>query len=145
MMQMRCSACRSCLALFGVTLGGCMVGPDYRPPTASAPTAWHEVSASQPADHPSEPSDRSADLAAWWTTLTDPVLDSLVERALESNMDLRIAEARVTEARAARGVIAADLWPQLGDSASYAYRGSSLNAGPKIENQPGTLESLRNT
>ena len=122
-----------------------MVGPDYRPPTASAPTAWHEVSTSQPADHPSEPSDRSADLAAWWTTLSDPVLDSLVERALESNLDLRIAGARVTEARAARGVIAADLWPQLGASGAYAYRGSSLNAGPKIENQPGTLESLRNT
>ena len=39
-------------------------------------------------------------MAQWWTAFKDPLLDSLVERAVKSNLDLRIAEARVREERA---------------------------------------------
>ena len=42
-------------------------------------------------------------IAVWWKSFNDAELDSLVERALRSNPDLRIAEARVREARAQRG------------------------------------------
>ncbi len=41
-------------------------------------------------------------LAHWWSTLEDPLLASLVERAISDNLDLRLAEARVREARALR-------------------------------------------
>ena len=39
------------------------------------------------------------ELARWWQCLNDPELDSLVSRAIEANLDLGIALARVQEAR----------------------------------------------
>jgi len=48
-----------------------------------------------------------ADLTQWWKGFQDPVLDSLIERAVRGNLDLRIAEERVREARATRGYTAA--------------------------------------
>ena len=49
---------------------------------------------------------------------------------MRSNLDLRIAEARVREARAQRAIAAADLWPQVGAAGSYTYKGKSLNKKP---------------
>ena len=40
-------------------------------------------------------------MAQWWAAFKDPLLDSLIDRAVKSNLDLRIAEARVREERAA--------------------------------------------
>jgi multidrug efflux system outer membrane protein len=78
-------------ALFALALGACAVGPDYKtPPTA--PAAFHNadpaifVAANPEAD--------------WWRQFEDPVLDQLVARSLSSNLDLKIALARVAEARA---------------------------------------------
>ena len=59
-------------------------------------------------------------MAQWWTAFKDPVLDSLVERAVKSNLDLRIAEARVREERAVGRCDGAGLWPSLDVSGSYS-------------------------
>jgi outer membrane protein TolC len=40
-------------------------------------------------------------LERWWAAFQDPILDGLVARAVERNLDLKIASARVREARAA--------------------------------------------
>ena len=50
-------------------------------------------------------------LAAWWTTLSDPQLSRLIERAVTGNLDLKKARARVREARARRGIAEAGLFP----------------------------------
>ena len=42
----------------------------------------------------------AADLSAWWKQLHDPELDSLVDRAIKGNLDLRIAASRIAQARA---------------------------------------------
>ena len=86
--------------LAALLLAGCAVGPDYRAPEVRLPSAWGGLS---PAGDASAPDGGKAPLATWWTTFRDPVLDSLVDRALASNPDLRIAQARVREARALRG------------------------------------------
>jgi NodT family efflux transporter outer membrane factor (OMF) lipoprotein len=52
-------------------------------------------------------------LGQWWATLNDPTLTSLVERALQGNLDLRQASARVREARARRGISAAERFPTI--------------------------------
>jgi len=58
----------------------------------------------------------------------DSELDSLIERAVRSDLDLRIAQARVREARAQYGIASADLWPTVDGSSSYArQRQSSIN------------------
>lgn len=80
-----------------------------------------------PASRPAVPATQPVDLTTWWRTLNDPTLDSLIQRAIESNLDLRAATARVREARALRDIAVAGFWPQVNATGSYAYRGSSLN------------------
>jgi NodT family efflux transporter outer membrane factor (OMF) lipoprotein len=65
--------------------------------------------------------------AAWWTTFNDAELDSLIQRAAQSNPDLRVAEARLRQARALRQMSAADFWPTLDASGSFARAKQSQN------------------
>jgi NodT family efflux transporter outer membrane factor (OMF) lipoprotein len=92
--------------------GGCAVGPDYQKPAAPAPAQWSEPLAGGETNRP-------AALAAWWKNFHDAELDSLIRRAANSNLDLRIAQARVREARAAAGAAAADRWPTLDAGGAY--------------------------
>jgi len=110
-----------CLLLF---LNGCAVGPDYCPPKVSVPASWSELSQAGKTNPET--------LVQWWKAFNDPVLDSLIMRAVPSNLDLRIAEARVREARFQRGVVASDLWPSLDASASYSRsrRSSGISTIP---------------
>lgn len=124
--------------------GGCMVGPNYRPPETQSPATWSGVQPELPTTQPAVTTTRPAEVVEWWKSLHDPVLDSLVERAMGSNLDLRLARARVAEARASRGVVAADLWPQVSLGGSYAYRGGSRNAGPRLEDKQGIAKQARN-
>src|SRR5882724_2971744 len=108
-------------AAFGLFfLAGCAVGPDYHQPNVSAPTQWGE---------PMTDGERnsSASVAMWWNRFNDPELNSLIERAVKSNLDLKIAAARVREARAQYRVTSADLWPTVGTSASYERQRQSKN------------------
>lgn len=106
------------LALAGV--GGCTVGPRYSAPTLPLPTAWSELPESGVKNDP-------ADLTRWWSTLGDPLLNSLIERAVLTNLDLRFAKARVREARALRGVAASGLWPTINAAGTYLRLRSSEN------------------
>jgi len=90
-------------ALIAAT-AGCAVGPDYSKPAAAAPARWTETLAGGEAAAPDT-------VTAWWRTFNDPELDSLIDRAARSNLDLRIAQARVREARAQYGIAAAALAP----------------------------------
>ena len=66
-------------------------------------------------------------LASWWKSFNDPQLDSLVERAVRTNQDLRIAEARVREARALYRIASSQLWPTVDAGSSYARQNQSKN------------------
>lgn len=111
-------------------VGGCAVGPDYQTPQTAVPDRFDAAAASPPPTRP-------AKLDRWWTLLGDPMLDSLIDRARVSNLDVQIAEARVREARALRSVVSADWWPQIGTGAAYAYKGTSENAQPKPKTAEG--------
>lgn len=118
--------------LLGMMMAGCMTGPNYAQPDVDPPETWSTAREGGTTDEPFE-------VADWWTTLNDPTLNTLVDRGVVSNLDLAIAEARVREARAARGVAASSLWPNLGISGSYTRSqiaepdipdaGSPLSAG----------------
>ncbi len=93
-----------------LVLAGCTLGPDYRRPSASAPEVWRDgQSKADPAS--------LADLA-WWELFEDEELRGLVRAALEANKDLRIAVARVDQARAQLGVTRAAQLPQIDAGAS---------------------------
>lgn len=114
------------LCLWLVT--GCAVGPDFRPPDPSMPPAWQGAFPSDTVRISSVVAG-PADVIQWWKYFDDPVLTSLVDRAMASNLDLRQAIARIREARAARGVGAASLWPSLDASAAYSRSGVGSTAG----------------
>ena len=108
------------ILLLLAALLGCAVGPNYRRPDMAVPQQWAH------ADQPG----LSAGVVAilqWWHTLQDPMLDALIERAVHTNLDLRIAAARVREARALRGVAAADQFPTVTLSSSYSRNRRSEN------------------
>ncbi len=101
-------------------LAGCAVGPDYVQPDANVPTQFARA-----AERPAV-TERDT-LATWWTTLNDPLLTELVRRAIADNLDLKLADARVRQSRAARGVIAADFGPNIDMRGSYARQRQSAN------------------
>jgi outer membrane protein, multidrug efflux system len=122
----------SCSILAFLFLPGCAVGPNYRPPQTKARAQWHESLAGGETN--------SAIIATgWWTNFNDSELDSLVGRAVRSNLDLRIAQARVREARAQYGIASADLWPTLDGSSSYARQRQSANQ-PLLGSLPSNLK-----
>jgi NodT family efflux transporter outer membrane factor (OMF) lipoprotein len=109
----------------------CVVGPRYSPPAVALPTTWREappLAASR--------SDRSA-LERWWTEFHDPALTDLVVRAVEGNLDLKIAAARVREARAARGIAASAALPQVDANGRYA-RSERSDAVPPFNSGAGS-------
>ncbi|MBW2599060.1 MAG: efflux transporter outer membrane subunit [Deltaproteobacteria bacterium] len=98
-----------------VMLTGCAtVGPDYVVPDISSPAAWHSQLKNGIVGDEMEP----GALARWWTTLGDPVLSGLIDRAVAGNLDVRKARARVCAARARRGLSKTDMFPTLEASGS---------------------------
>ena len=69
------------------------------------------------------------DLARWWTIFEDPTLTSLVERAVESNLDLKLAEARIRQARAVRRGAASGLGPTVAATGSFQRAQSPGSSG----------------
>lgn len=113
-----------------LSLSGCKVGPDYKgPPEMTSPTDFAAVPAGAVPDVKSVPAPGDVELAAWWKQLGDSQLDSLIEKALLGNLDLQLAQSRVKEARAARGIVVADWFPAVGAGGTYSRSRSSDNIG----------------
>ncbi|PIU52750.1 MAG: RND transporter [Deltaproteobacteria bacterium CG07_land_8_20_14_0_80_60_11] len=130
------------LALCLVAGSGCAVGPDYHPPETKVPTTWDGQNAVTPAQ-PSKTTIDPVTLVEWWNGFNDPTLSSLVEMAVRANLDVRLAEARIRQARAARGVAGAPLWPQADASALYQRsQGSSEVIGGGAIATAGALKNL---
>jgi outer membrane protein, multidrug efflux system len=87
-----------------LSLSACAVGPNYTRPPVQTPAVYRGAEA--PFDGKS-----LADLP-WWDVFQDPTLKALIEEALASNYDARIAAERVEQARYTVGVTRADLMPQ---------------------------------
>ena len=106
--------------LMAGALTGCTVGRDYARPETPSPTIWRT---------PTEGAGSLADLE-WWRLFEDPVLQSLIRTAIEENNDLRLAVARVEEARAQLGITRAAQLPQIDGRAGYSNQRSSEKSSP---------------
>lgn len=113
-------------------LGAC-VDASLRSPQVSLPASF-EATAGDPAVQP-------AAIERWWTQFNDPQLESLIDSALVSAPDARLAMARVEEARALRAERLASLWPKgdLTGSATHQETNQSGGGGFTI---PGGLNTL---
>ena len=92
------------LALFAL-LGGCSLMPNYERPKAPVPAAWPDAVKLKITTELS--------ISDWHNYFPDPRLQALIAAALENNRDLRIATARIAEARAQYGIQFADRFPNL--------------------------------
>lgn len=95
-------------------------------------------------------------LASWWSTLGDPVLTALEERAVQGNLDVRQAEMKIRQARAQREGARADLYPTVtasgsatGSRSSTRYGGGELgqsySAGVSASWEPDFFNRIRGT
>jgi len=71
----------------------------------------------------------------WWEIYTDTTLQSLIEKTLDNNKDMKIAAARVKELAAMKRIDFANLFPQLNGSA-YAQKEGSNYGGDNYKNDP---------
>jgi outer membrane protein, multidrug efflux system len=122
--------------LIAAVLAGCAaVGPNYkRPPSTIAPAQASFINAGATASN-SQPV--RADIATFWRGFNDAQLTALVERGLTANGDVRIAQARLQEARALLGEADAQALP------SFSLEAGSERAVRPITQQPGTPRSAR--
>ena len=104
-----------------IVLAGCAVGPDYHPPQTKAPANWAEPQLGGATNAPVQ-------ITEWWKVFNDPELNSLIERAVQANYDLRVAEAQLLEARALRSGAVWAFTPTIDGYASYSDRQQSRNA-----------------
>jgi multidrug efflux system outer membrane protein len=107
---------------FTLFFSSCMVGPNYRRPAIDTPQSWRVE-------------DKEAkDVAntAWWEQFNDPVLNDLIQIAIQENKDLKIAAARVEQFAGIYGTTRAALFPQVEAGASVSRERNSEVTGPKI-------------
>jgi NodT family efflux transporter outer membrane factor (OMF) lipoprotein len=115
-------------------LSACAVGPDYVPPAAHfAP--FHNVAATNAL----KPAVAAHGINDWWTGFDDPMLVSVVERALDQNLDLEVALARVQQARATAAAAGAQLLPTVDLDATGTAEHQSLQSplGALASSLPG--------
>jgi multidrug efflux system outer membrane protein len=85
-------------------LAGCAIGPDYRRPPVTEPPTFRGQATAEAAS--------LADLP-WWEVFQDTILKTLITEALGSNYDVKIAAARVQEARAQVGIARSEYFPAI--------------------------------
>jgi len=105
---MRASA-RSLVCLLALlSLGGCLLGPNYERPAVDAPPAFRFAEAD------------TKDLVntAWWEQFQDPALNRLIATALAENKDVKIAAARVEQFLGQFQTTRAQLFPQVAAGAT---------------------------
>jgi multidrug efflux system outer membrane protein len=112
-------------------LTGCAVGPNYQRPPTTPPEVFRGQT--DPADAAS-----LADLP-WWEVFRDATLQELLQTALATNYDLRVAVARVEEARALAARARGAFFPAIGYQGAISRTRVSIEvAGVPSEQAPST-------
>src|SRR5438105_4469998 len=102
-------------------LTGCAVGPEYRSPENDVSARFLGQEAIVHRDAQSK-----ADLTAWWAGFDDPLLTRFLSEALEQNLDIAQAAARVAQSRASLRLADAALLPSINANANAARSYQSL-------------------
>src|SRR3954469_22599103 len=118
------------LILLSLLVAGCSASLPQIDPAAlpTPPAAFKEGDGRWSVAPPAEAQPRGE----WWKAFADPVLDDLVERADRGNTGVRIAAARLTQARAFARATDAARMPQI-DASAGAARGRGAGDGVRVE------------
>ncbi len=116
---------RSLLMVLSFALAACAaVGPNYQKPVVTVPEQWY--GATGPAG------EKSIAENAWFDVFGDPVLRSLIEESLKNSYDVRIAMARVEEARARYGIAGAARYPDVDYQVRTGYGRQNEETGAAL-------------
>lgn len=105
------------LLLFGLSMTGCTLGPEYQRPATAADGLKSNSNAAETGQ---------GNLSPWWMRFGDPTTSELVRVALKNNTDLQVAAARVLEAQAGFKSAEASIWPQLNYNFTASHTKSSF-------------------
>ena len=110
-----------CCVLAGL-LAGCDLGPDFKPPTGPAPSAFRAASPNESAVWPDE---------NWWRGFASPELTTLIEAARLNNLDIAAAVARIRQADAQLRIAGAALLPTVSGTGggSWQRAGAGTSSG----------------
>jgi multidrug efflux system outer membrane protein len=97
------------LTLVSLISAGCAVGPNYARPKVDVPGQYRGL----PPDAQTKTGGISLGNEKWWDVFQDPTLRDLIKSALKENYDVRVAAARILEARAQLGITRADQYPNV--------------------------------
>ena len=126
-------------------LGGCAVAPGYVPPGMAMSDTF--LASDEIAARAGDAA--KIDLVEWWRSFDDPLLTSLIERAIAQNLDLKQAEARVMQARAALRFANAELAPSGAANAQAGVNyqsletpiGQAASAFPSFDRSTGAYDA----
>ena len=118
----------SLLALAGVLLSGCALGPDYQRPEAQLPLEFRHT----PGWKVAQPAELGT-AVAWWSLYQDATLADLLQQLTTSNQNLRAAEAAWREARALVGGTRSGLYPNANGQLGTARSGNDQGVGKSNE------------
>jgi len=114
------SALRCTAVVLIAGLAACAAGPNYHTPKSDLPPGYASQTAAIGQSSAAAP---EVELASWWRSLNDPELDTLVERAVKSNLDLAIALDRLQQARTFEALVVGTALPEV-DATAAAGKGT---------------------
>src|ERR1035438_9211016 len=126
---------------------GCMVGPNYKKPSAAAPPAFKEQppvnfkEAEAAGWKQSQPGDAYSK-GRWWELYNDAALNALEEQVNVSNQNVLQAEAQYREAKAAVGVARAALSPTVTTAPGATFAGGATSTGSSSTGASGSRKSF---
>jgi len=121
------------LTVLAVLLAACSHNAPLEQPAPVLPETWHDAAGATPASAAGE---------QWWTLFGDPVLDALVDEAVQHNHDIEAAAARVLEAEAQLGITDAARYPEVTANGEGYRRKLSESTDLPLANTP-RYENLR--
>lgn len=105
-------------------ISACTVGPNFHRDHMTVPEQWTEKVWKRPATA-QEIAQATNDMRRWWEQFHDPLLNQLVEKAIQNNYDLKIAGQNILAAQALRDQQASNWYPQLDGSGGFGYQTQS--------------------
>jgi NodT family efflux transporter outer membrane factor (OMF) lipoprotein len=122
------------LLISSTMLSACAVGPDHDYTLISLPAKWSNAKAASP---------KQVTLSHWWNRLGDPTLNALIEEAVQNNLDVASAKARIREARATRRQAIGALLPLVDGSGSATYNRSAASTSGGVTSAPFTYNQFQ--
>jgi len=114
-----------------IALAGCTVGPNYQKPVVAVPEQFYGAAEKANAESIAD--------TQWFDVFNDPVLRSLIEEALRNGYDVRIAAARVEQARARYGIAGAAKLPDVDYEVRTGYGRQNEETGAAIAANVGAF------